>query len=87
MKMFLAFLVLTLAIFPSPIQMAQGAEKEILLLHTNSVKGHLFPALPEGIEPWAVWPGVLRRWRRYGRKIPLHWSWIRGISSFLPRRT
>jgi hypothetical protein len=43
MKMFLAVLILTFAIFPFPIQMAQGAEKEILLLHTNSVKGHLFP--------------------------------------------
>jgi hypothetical protein len=43
MKVLLAFLILTLAIFPSPIQMAQGAGKEILLLHTNSVKGHLFP--------------------------------------------
>ncbi len=43
MNMLLAFLILTLAIFPFPIKMAQGAEKEILLLHTNSVKGHLFP--------------------------------------------
>jgi hypothetical protein len=42
-KVLLAFLVLILGIFPSPIQMAQGAEKEILLLHTNSVKGYLFP--------------------------------------------
>jgi hypothetical protein len=41
--MFLAVLILTFAISPFPIQMAQGAEKEILLLHTNSVKGHLFP--------------------------------------------
>jgi hypothetical protein len=43
MKMLLVFLILTFAISPFPIQMAQGAEKEILLLHTNSVKGHLFP--------------------------------------------
>ena len=42
-KMLLAFFILTFAIFPSPIQMAQGAEKEIFLLHTHSVKGHLFP--------------------------------------------
>ena len=42
-KMLLAFFILTFAIFPFSMQMAQGAEKEILLLHTNSVKGYLFP--------------------------------------------
>ena len=35
--------LLILASFPFFNQVAEGKETEILLLHTNSVTGHLFP--------------------------------------------
>lgn len=39
-----AALILFLLIFtPGVTGMAQGKETEILLLHTNSITGHLFP--------------------------------------------
>jgi hypothetical protein len=43
MKMLLAVVILGWALLPIPGQMARAVDKDILLLHTNSVKGHLFP--------------------------------------------
>jgi hypothetical protein len=42
-KMLLAVVFLAWALLPIPGQMARAADKDILLLHTSSVKGHLFP--------------------------------------------